>query len=179
MRTAELNKTNQPHWFCLKAAPKREHIAATTLHRELNIPVLAPRLRFRKLTSRGPVWFVEPMFPGYIFAEFIYSELCRRIIHTNGVTGLVRFGENIPTISPTALAVLQVSSDQIVTFDRALEIGETVKVAEGPLRGVEAVVTRLLPAAQRVQILLEFLGRGIEIAVHPAQIISPKVRTGT
>jgi len=38
------------------------------------------------------------------------------------------------------------------------------------------VVTRLLPAAKRVQILLEFLGRDIEVAVHEPQIISPKVR---
>ena len=69
---AELAEAGRPFWFCLKAAPKREHLAATALRRELQVPVVAPRIRFRKLTSRGPVWFVEAMFPGYLFAEFIY-----------------------------------------------------------------------------------------------------------
>lgn len=177
MKAAELVGCREPFWFCLKAAPKREHLAATALRRELNVPVLAPRVRFRKLTARGPVWFVEAMFPGYLFAEFVYPQLCRRIIHTHGVTGLVRFGDNIPVLQPAALDVFRASSDQIVTFDRQLEIGETVKIAEGPFRGFEALVTRLLPAAKRIQILLEFLGRTLEIAVSEMQII-PSRRQG-
>jgi transcriptional antiterminator RfaH len=179
VRIGQLAEAGQPFWFCLKAAPKREHIAATTLRRELQVPVVAPRIRFRKLTGRGPVWFVEAMFPGYLFAEFIYRELHRRVVHTPGVTGLVRFGDHVPTIEPATLDSLRAGSDEVITFDRPLEVGETVKIAEGPLRGFEAVVTRLLPAAKRVQILLEFLGRDIEIAVHEPQIITPKLRTGT
>lgn len=179
VRTADLIEAGRPFWFCLKAAPKREHLAAKTLYRELQVQVVAPRIRFRKLTGRGPVWFVEAMFPGYLFAEFIYRELHRRVVHTPGVTGLVRFGDHVPTIEPATLEPLRVATNEVITFDRQLEVGETVKIAEGPLQGFEAVITRLLPAAKRVQILLEFLGRGIEIAVHEPQIVSPKLRTGT
>ncbi len=179
VRMAELAEAGRPFWFCLKAAPKREHLAATALRRELQVPVVAPRIRFRKLTSRGPVWFVEAMFPGYLFAEFIYAELHRRVVHTHGVTGLVRFGDHVPTIEATTLDAFRTAGHEVVTFDRPLEVGETVKIAEGPFQGFEAVVTRLLPAANRVRILLEFLGRGIEIAVHEPQVISPRMRTGT
>jgi hypothetical protein len=56
-------------WFCLRAEPKREHLAATALRRRFGIECLSPRLRFRKLTRRGPVWFVEAMFPGYFVCE--------------------------------------------------------------------------------------------------------------
>jgi len=179
MRTAELVETDRPFWFCLKAAPKREHLAAKTLNRELEIEVVAPRIRFRKLTGRGPVWFVEAMFPGYLFAEFVYRELHRRVVHAHGVTGLVRFGDHVPTLEASTLESLRSASTEIITFDRPIEVGETVQIAEGPLQGLEAVVTRLLPAAKRVQILLEFLGRGLEIAVNEPQIIPPKLRTGT
>jgi transcriptional antiterminator RfaH len=179
VRIAELAEAARPFWFCLKAAPKREHLAATALRRELQVPVVAPRIRFRKLTTRGPVWFVEAMFPGYLFAEFIYAELYRRVVHTHGVTGLVHFGDHVPTIEATTLDSLRTASDEVITFDRPLEVGETVKIAEGPFQGFEAVVTRLLPAANRIRILLEFLGRGIEIAVHEPQIIPPRLRTGT
>lgn len=179
VRMPELVEARRPFWFCLKAAPKREHLAATTLRRELQVPVVAPRIRFRKLTGRGPVWFVEAMFPGYLFAEFIYAELHRRVVHSHGVTGLVRFGDQVPTIEAATLDFFRTASDEVITLDRPLEVGETVKIAEGPLQGFEAIVTRFLPAAKRVQILLEFLGRGIEIAVNEPQIILPKARTGT
>ena len=179
VRTQELSETGRAFWFCLKAAPKREHLAATTLNRELQIQVVAPRIRFRKLTGRGPVWFVEAMFPGYLFAEFVYREHHRRVVHSHGVTGLVHFGDHVPTIEAKTLDTLRTAGNEVITFDRQLEIGETVKIAEGPLQGFEAVVTRHLPAANRIQILLEFLGRGIEIAVHEPQIISPRLRTGT
>ena len=179
MTMAELAEAVRPFWFCLKAEPKREHLAATALRRELKVLALAPRIRFRKLTTRGPVWFVEAMFPGYLFAEFIYAEFHRRVVSANGVNGIVRFGSHVPTLDATVLDPLRSSSDQIITFDRPLEVGETVKIAEGPFRGFEALVTRLLPAAKRVQILLEFLGRGMEIGVRETQIISGRLRTGT
>ena len=69
----KLALSNTPFWFCLKTKPKHEHLAATALRRQLQIPCFSPRLRFRKATRRGAVWFVEAMFPGYLFAQFVYS----------------------------------------------------------------------------------------------------------
>jgi hypothetical protein len=40
-----------------------------------------------------------------------------------------------------------------------LQAGTEVTVTEGPLLGSRGVVVRYLPARQRVQILLDFLGR--------------------
>ena len=63
----QLAVVRTPLWFCLRAQPKREHLAALGLRRQLNVPCYAPRLRFRKMTRRGAVWFVEAMFPAYSF----------------------------------------------------------------------------------------------------------------
>ena len=90
---AELAVLRTPLWFCARTLPKHEHIAAAGLRRQLNLECCSPRLRFRKMTRRGVVWFVEAMFPGYLFAEFIYSELHRRVEHLPGVPGLVEFGD--------------------------------------------------------------------------------------
>src|SRR5437868_4240998 len=62
--------TDRPFWFCLRAQTKREHFAAIGLRKQYQITCFAPRLRMRKLTRRGAVWFVEAMFPGYFFAQF-------------------------------------------------------------------------------------------------------------
>src|SRR5215210_6897967 len=90
--TAQLSEIKTPLWLCLKTQPKQEYIAATGLRREMQVECFSPRLRFRKNTRRGAVWFVEAMFPGYVFAHFVYLEQHRRIQHANGIRGIVRFG---------------------------------------------------------------------------------------
>src|SRR6266404_1937176 len=73
--------TDRPFWFCLRAQTKREHFAAIGLRKQYQITCFAPRLRMRKLTKRGAVWFVEAMFPGYFFAQFDYVTERRRVEH--------------------------------------------------------------------------------------------------
>ena len=83
--------TDRSFWFCLRAQTKREHFAAVALRKQHQIVCFAPRLRMRKLTRRGAVWFVEAMFPGYFFAQFDYVTERRRVEHALGVRGLVQF----------------------------------------------------------------------------------------
>ncbi len=77
--SASLALVPEPVWFCLKTQPKREHLAATALRRQFAVECFSPRLRFRRMTQRGPVWFVEAMFPGYLFAKFVYSTQHRAV----------------------------------------------------------------------------------------------------
>jgi len=79
---------DEPVWFCLKAQPKREHLAAIALRRQFGIECFSPRLRFRKMTNRGPVWFVEAMFPGYVFTKFVYSKQHRAVEASHGIRGI-------------------------------------------------------------------------------------------
>src|ERR1700757_1523952 len=81
---------DNPVWFCLKAEPKREHLAATALRRRFGIEGLSPRLRFRKVTPRGPLWLVEAMFAGYLFSKFVYSTQHRAVESSHGVRGIVQ-----------------------------------------------------------------------------------------
>src|SRR5437763_685002 len=93
----ELGLSETPLWFCLRTQPKHEHLAAVALRRQMDVPCCSPRIRYRKMTRRGAVWFVEAMFPGYLFAEFVYSKQHRRVEHLPGVQGVVQFGEFIAT----------------------------------------------------------------------------------
>lgn len=163
---------DDPMWFCLRAEPKREHLAATTLRRRFGIECLSPRLRFRKLTRRGPVWFVEAMFPGYIFAKFAYSTLHRAVGSSHGVRGIVRFGNRVTTIPENTVLALQAKggAEEIITVDLSLKIGQPVQFIEGPFEGLEVVITQLLPARERIRVLLEFLGRSMEMEVAAGKV---------
>ena len=50
-------------------------------------------------------------------------------------------------------------TDEIVDISRALEPGQEVEVTQGPFQGLRALVTRLITARERVEILIEWMGR--------------------
>ena len=174
LSSAQLGKEEQPLWFCLQAQPKHEHLAAVGLRAILGIESFSPRLRFRKPTKRGAVWFVEALFPGYIFARFNYRDLHRQVQYVPGVSSIVRFGDRVAAIDDATLAGLrQLSGDnEVIVFDPELHVGDTVQIVEGAFRGLEAVVTQLLPAKDRVKVLLDFLGRQIEAEVQSPKLIA-------
>jgi transcriptional antiterminator RfaH len=144
-----------------------------TLRRRFGIECLSPRLRFRKLTRRGPVWFVEAMFPGYLFAKFVYSTQHRAVESSHGIRGIVRFGDRLATLQEEIVASLQskAGSDEVVTIDSSLQIGQPVHIVEGPFQGLEVVVTQLLPAKERIRVLLDFLGRSMEMEVPAGKVL--------
>ncbi|HJY54331.1 MAG TPA: transcription termination/antitermination NusG family protein [Candidatus Udaeobacter sp.] len=160
-------------WFCLRAEPKREHLAATGLRRRFGIECLSPRLRFRKLTQRGPIWFVEAMFPGYLFVKFVYSTQHRAVESSHGIRGIVRFGDRLATLPENTVIALQskAGAEEVVTIDSSLKIGQPVHIIEGPFQGLEVVVTQLLPARERIRVLLEFLGRPMEMEVPAGKVL--------
>ena len=168
--------TDRSFWFCLRAQTKREHFAAVALRKQHRIVCFAPRLRMRKLTRRGAVWFVEAMFPGYFFAQFDYVTERRRVEHAPGVRGLVQFGDRLATIDATIIDALRqrMETDELVTLDPELKVGQEVQIAHGPLRGIEVLVTQLLPASERVRVLLEFLGRSLQMELPKGTLIQPR-----
>ncbi len=171
--TTELLQQTDPFWFCLKAQPKHEHVAAASLRRNLGLECLSPRIRFRKNTRRGPVWFVEAMFPGYLFARFVFPEMHRRVQSAHGVSTIVHFGSRVASIPDGTIASLREMSGQeeMIVFSPEPKVGDAVHIAEGAFRGLEAVITQVLPARERVKVLLEFLGRSIEAEIDAPRVI--------
>lgn len=171
---AQLHESPQPLWFCLKTQPKREHIAAAALRQLPGLDVLAPRIRFRKATRRGPVWFMEAMFPGYIFAHFLYGAQHRQVQHVPGITRVVGFGDRIGVIDgPTVEQIRQAAGEEeVIVYSPELRVGDAVRIAEGAFQGLEAVIMQLLPARERVKVLLEFLGRDVHAEIAMPSLLS-------
>src|SRR5204862_2925605 len=124
-----------------------EHVAAIGLRRQFGIECFSPRLRFRKMTNRGPVWFVEAMFPGYLFAKFVYAKQLRAVEASHGIRGIVHFGDRLATLPENIVVGLQsrVGAEEVVTIDSSIKIGQAVQIMDGPFRGLEGVVTQPLP----------------------------------
>jgi transcriptional antiterminator RfaH len=160
-------------WFCLRAQPKREHIAAACLRQNSAVEVFCPRVRFRKQTNRGPVWFVESMFPGYLFAQFDYGSFHRWVRQVPGISGFVQFGDRLGLLPAVLISEMKerMGKEEILEINQGLAPGQNVQVAHGPFQGFEALVTRLIAARDRVEILIEWMGRSLHAEAGVADLV--------
>lgn len=160
-------------WFCVRSHPKREHIAAAHLRMLADVEVFCPRLRIRKATRRGVVTFVECLFPNYLFAKFDSNLLLDKVKHAPSVSTIVHFGSRLPTISDEVITELSSAfpEDEILDCDRHVEVGDDVTIGEGPFMGMKATVLRVMTPYQRVEVLLELLGRTTSVIVNPTLLV--------
>ncbi len=113
------------------------------------------------------------MFPGYLFARFSYPTQHRAVESAHGIRAILRFGDHLATLPEDAIVALQshAGMDEVVTVDSSLKIGQLVHVIEGPFRGLEAVITQVLPARERIRVLMDFLGRSLEMEILEAKVL--------
>ena len=170
-------------WYVLRTQLKRERLAAANLRRLEEVEVFLPRLRYQKTTRRGRIWWVEPLFPGYLLAKFPYQEMSRAVTYAGGVSRIVAFGDDAPQVPDQFVRDLQAEvarheedSEEIVV-DWKVEIGDEVEVGEGPFKGMEGQVLEVRPGAERVSLLLEFLGdeKPVEVSLYSLILAHPDI----
>ncbi|MBV9877172.1 MAG: KOW motif-containing protein [Verrucomicrobia bacterium] len=161
-------------WYCLYSRRKQEHVAAARVRLLGSIPVFCPRIRFRRQTKGGAtVMVTEAMFPGYFFARFSLGEMLPQVRSAHGVSSIVRFGDWYPVIDDDVIEQLRdkTGGDAVAELLPGFAPGDWVRLTEGPLSGLEAVITQVLPGKERVRVLLEFLGRETVTEARTDQVI--------
>lgn len=155
-------------WYCVRSHPKHEHIAAAQLRQQPDVEVFLPRIRYKRPTRFGPAWVNEALFASYLFARFDLAACLPQVQHARGVRGVVRFGTRWPTVANEVVAELRraVGGDELRVIDDGFNAGDEVRITGGPLSGLAAVVTRVMPGPQRIAVLMEFLGQqtAVELA---------------
>jgi transcriptional antiterminator RfaH len=160
-RAGSMNSLDTNAWFCIRSHPKHEHIAAANLKRLSGVETFCPRLRSRKLTRRGPVWMTESLFPNYLFARFSIATLLDAVKYTSGVSHVVHFANRYPSVPDAAIDELREAfgNEELQLSAEIPSEGDQVIVSNHAFFGMEAVVVRVMPARQRVQVLIDMLGR--------------------
>jgi len=171
---------SDPAWFCIRTHPKHEHIAAACLRMDFAIDCFLPRIRFKRATPRGPVWFTEALFPGYLFALFDLWTCLAAVQHARGVRGVVHFADRWPSVPEQVIAHLQaaVGREEVHVIRDEVAPGETVDIAGGAFHGLRAVVTRVMPSRERVAVLLDLLGRQTTVELASNSLVRAGDRRG-
>lgn len=174
--TPELMKEQDliPAWYVVHTRPKCEHIAAGLMVGLPGVEAYCPRIRFQKNTRRGKVWFVEALFPSYFFARFTPAESLRAVRHSQSVIKVVDFGGNLTPVPDSVIELLKAEMENVEVKEVhvGVKVGDTVELTEGPMRGLKGIVNAMLTGADRVRVLLEFLGRENAVEVPMSKILT-------
>jgi transcriptional antiterminator RfaH len=163
------------HWFCIKAKPKHEHIAAAHIQLCPEAEIFFPRIRFERPFKGKKIVVTEPLFPGYLFARFDLLRHILQVRYAAGVQTIVHFGEQIPIVPDDTMAALiaEFGREEAREVNADPAAGDTVEIVMGSFAGLTALVTRVIPARQRVAVLLEFLGRQLTVEI-PVEMLLKK-----
>ena len=151
-------------WYCIRTHPKKERLAATQLSSLFDLETFSPRIRFKKKTVRGVVWFEEAMFPGYFFARFDMSTHKRAVSFAPGVLHIPVFGGRFAELDSMAVHELRSELDDSGSVDvmEPLAVGDETLILTGSMQGLQVWVVKVMTAEQRVAVLMEFLGQEVE-----------------
>ncbi len=162
------------HWYCFKSQQKREKFAATSVSQYLGLPTYCPIISYYKSTRRGRIRFTEAMFAGYIFVQADLRESLQLILRTTGIVGAVRYGNIIPMVMAQFIEGLRETMGgdhyEISDVDDHCR-SDNVRIVEGPFSGIIGQVTSCLSSDERVKVLVDFLGREVELSVPKSSII--------
>ncbi len=93
-----------------------------------------------------------------------------------GVKALLRYGPYIPIVPDSIISVLRtkLGGEPREVERPAISAGSEVVILEGPFKNLTAIVSGKVPARERVQLLLDFLGREVSVDMPTQSLLAKK-----
>jgi transcription antitermination factor NusG len=158
--------TEDSSWFAIHVRSRCE----SKTYQELGLRGFESFLPLRLVRHR---WsdrfktFEEPIFPGYLFCRFDLSARFR-VLNTPGVAQIIGAGTTpIPVAEDEIRSIRTLAASRLaLTPWPCLRTGLTVRIAWGPLAGVQGIVVRAEDGSHRVVVSVNLLNRGVSVEVE-------------
>ena len=145
----------------MKAAENRR---MQDLIHEVNIPLE----KVTEITEKGPKEVERKVFPGYVLVKMILTDDSWHLVHAvRGATGFVGSDGKAVPLSDEEIYALGVERREIKV---GYEVGDTVKVVDGPLSGFNGTVDELEITKNRVRVVVSMFGRETPIDLELDQV---------
>ncbi|MEG1633770.1 MAG: transcription termination/antitermination protein NusG [Oscillospiraceae bacterium] len=145
----------------LKSAENRKML---DLIQDVKIPLETVTER----TDAGEKTFERKVFPGYVLVKMLLTDESWHLVrNVRGATGFVGTeGKAIP-LTEQEIYDLGVERHEVIL---GFAVGDTVKVADGPLEGFLGVVEELEPEKDRVRVVVSMFGRETPVDLELDQV---------
>jgi transcription antitermination factor NusG len=164
------DQPGEEHWYVVYTRTRHEKYVAKQCT-ERGITAFVPLYRVQRRWKQRVTEVLLPLFPSYVFVHISLRERVR-VLGLPGIVSLVSF-RGTPAVVPES---------QIETLSNAINLGRAephiylhtgkrVRVAAGPLAGLEGVVVEIRKRTQ-VIVSFEWMARSVAISLDPSEVES-------
>jgi transcriptional antiterminator RfaH len=160
-------------WYVVHTKVRQEQTACENLARQ-GYGVYFPRVKVLKRRRGRQQAQTEAMFPRYIFFQpGSHAHSIAPVRSTSGVSAIVRFGQEPAVIRPeTLIGIREFEARQNAAKDEDISpfrCHERVRVVDGPLAGLEGLITDV--SRDRVVVLMQLLGQDTRVNMSHHQLL--------
>lgn len=130
--------------------------------------VSIPMETVTEITEKGPKEVERKVFPGYVLVKMIMTDDSWHLVHAvRGATGFVGTDGKAVPLTDEEIIALGVERREIKV---GYNVGDTVKVVDGPLSGFKGTVDELEITKNRVRVVVSMFGRETPIDLELDQV---------
>ena len=168
--------TEDARWYVVHTYSGYENVVADTIVKaaenrkmqDLILDVNIPMETVTEVTDSVAKTVERKVFPGYVLVKMILTDDSWHLVrNVRGVTGFVGSGNKAVPLSDEEIAALGVERHEFVI---AFEVGNSVKVIDGPLDGFLGTVDEIEADKRRVRVIVSMFGRETPIDLDFDQI---------
>ena len=134
------------------------------LIQEVNIPMET----VTEFTDNGEKTVERKVFPGYVLIKMVMTDEAWHLVrNVRGVTGFVGSANKpIPLTEEEVLAMGMEKHEIVVRYN----VGDHVKIVDGPLASFTGVVEEIEPEKNRVSVMVSMFGRETPVDLELDQV---------
>ena len=168
--------TEMAKWYVVHTYSGYENTVKATIEKnvetrhleELIHVVSIPMETVTEITDKGPKTYERKVFPGYVLVKMLMSDESWYVIkNVRGVTGFVSSGTKPTPLTEEEVAQLGVDKREIVV---GYEVGDSVKITDGPLTTFIGVVDLLEIDKNKVRVIVSMFGRETPVELELDQV---------
>lgn len=163
-------------WYVIHTYSGYENAVADTIVKsaenrgmqDLILEVNIPMETVTEITDSQTKTVERKVFPGYVLVKMVLTDESWHLVrNVRGVTGFVGSGNKAIPLTDDEIAALGVERhDVTVEFD----VGDSVKVMDGPLSGFQGVIDEIEIDKSRVRVIVSMFGRETPVDLDFDQI---------
>lgn len=165
-----MSEIEQPRWYVAHTYSGHENKVKATIEKAVKtrsmedyiLEVVVPTEDVVETTKSGKEKIRQrKVFPGYVLIKMIITDESWYVVrNTKGVTGFVGPGSKPVPLSEEEVKAMGIDKavPKITSNDIGVEIGETVKVTEGPFEGFMGTVQEINLEKKKLKVLISMFG---------------------
>ncbi len=168
------------NWYILQTLSNHEYKVQTRIQsliddkkfkKDLN-RVLVPEQHTVEIKNNKRIEKKVKIFPGYVFVQMAQNDaVAFEIRQLPGVAKIIGAGSKLmPVLEDEILKVLRKVGDKIKEVDVDYEIGETIKIVDGPFRGYSGTISEINAVKAKIKAKVSIFGRETPVELDFVQV---------